>query len=47
MGMRFFGGMIAVSNSEGAKIIEVPIQFRPRLAGESKMNLARIIKAAM
>ena len=45
-GYAFFGGMIAVSNSEGAKISEVPIQFRPRWAGESKMRLARIVETA-
>ena len=45
-GYAFFGGMIAVSSSEGAKISEVPIQFRPRWAGESKMKLARIIETA-
>ena len=45
-GYAFFGGMIAVSNSEGAKISEVPIQFRPRWAGESKMKIARIIETA-
>jgi hypothetical protein len=38
--------MIAVSSSEGAKISEVPIQFRPRWAGESKMKLARIVETA-
>jgi len=46
-GYAFFGGMIAVSNSEGAKISEVPIQFRPRWAGESKMRLARIVETAV
>ena len=45
-GYAFFGGMIAVSSSEGAKISEVPIQFRPRWAGESKMILARIVETA-
>jgi dolichol-phosphate mannosyltransferase len=45
-GYAFFGGMIAVSNSEGAKISEVPIQFRPRWAGESKMKIARIVETA-
>lgn len=38
--------MIAVSSSEGAKISEVPIQFRPRWVGESKMKLARIVETA-
>ena len=45
-GYAFFGGMIAVSSREGAKISEVPIQFRPRWAGESKMKLARIVETA-
>jgi len=45
-GYAFFGGMIAVSNSNGKKITEVPIQFRPRWAGESKMKLARIVETA-
>lgn len=45
-GYAFFGGMIAVSSSEGAKISEVPILFRPRWAGESKMKLARIVETA-
>jgi hypothetical protein len=35
-----------VSSSEGAKISEVPIQFRPLWAGESKMKLARIVETA-
>ena len=42
----FFGGMIAVPSSEGAKIREVLIQFRPRWAGKSKMKLARIVETA-
>jgi dolichol-phosphate mannosyltransferase len=45
-GYAFFGGMIAVSNSKGQKISEVPIQFRPRWAGESKMKLEHIVEAA-
>ena len=45
-GYAFFGGMIAVSNSNGKKITEVPIQFRPRWAGESKMKIARIVETA-
>jgi dolichol-phosphate mannosyltransferase len=45
-GYAFFGGMIAVSNSSGKKITEVPIQFRPRWAGESKMRIARIVETA-
>lgn len=46
-GYAFFGGMIAVSSSKGAKISEVPIQFRPRWAGESKMKLMRIVETAV
>jgi dolichol-phosphate mannosyltransferase len=46
-GYSFFGAMIAILSSESAKISEVPIQFRPRWAGESKMKLARIIETAM
>jgi dolichol-phosphate mannosyltransferase len=45
-GYAFFGGIIAVSNSTGKKITEVPIQFRPRWAGESKMKIARIVETA-
>ena len=45
-GDAILGGRIAGSNSEGAKISEVPIQFRPRWAGESKMKLARIVETA-
>ena len=45
-GYAFFGGMIAVSNSEGAKISEVPIQFRPRWAGESKMKITTVAATA-
>ena len=45
-GYAFFGGMIAVSNSNGKKITEVPIQFRPRWAGESKMKIASILETA-
>ena len=45
-GYAFFGGMIAVSSSNGAKITEVPIQFRPRWAGESKMNISTVAQTA-
>ncbi len=45
-GYAFFGGIIAVASSQGLKISEVPIHFRPRLAGESKMQLSRIAETA-
>lgn len=45
-GYAFFGGIIAVAASEGFKITEVPIHFRPRWAGESKMQLSRIAETA-
>ena len=45
-GYAFFGGIIAVASSQGLKISEVPIHFRPRWAGESKMQLSRIAETA-
>jgi len=45
-GYAFFGGVIACAASSGLKISEVPIRFRPRWAGESKMKLARIAETA-
>ena len=45
-GYAFFGGVIACTASNGLKISEVPIRFRPRWAGESKMKLARIAETA-
>jgi 2-polyprenyl-3-methyl-5-hydroxy-6-metoxy-1,4-benzoquinol methylase len=45
-GYAFFGGIIAVAASQGLKITEVPIHFRPRWAGESKMQLSRIAETA-
>jgi 2-polyprenyl-3-methyl-5-hydroxy-6-metoxy-1,4-benzoquinol methylase len=45
-GYAFFGGIIAVAASQGLKITEVPIHFRPRWAGESKMQLTRIAETA-
>jgi protein-L-isoaspartate O-methyltransferase len=45
-GYAFFGGVIACASSNGFKISEVPIRFRPRWAGESKMKLARIAETA-
>ncbi len=45
-GYAFFGAVIAVSASQGFKISEVPIHFRPRWAGESKMQMSRIAETA-
>ena len=45
-GYAFFGGVIACAAANGLKISEVPIRFRPRWAGESKMKLARIAETA-
>ena len=43
-GYAFFGGIIAVAANLNLSILEVPIRFRPRWAGESKMKLSRIIE---
>lgn len=45
-GYAFFGGVIACAAANGLKVSEVPIRFRPRWAGESKMKLARIAETA-
>ena len=45
-GYAFFGGVIACAASHSLKISEVPIRFRPRWAGESKMKIARIAETA-
>jgi 2-polyprenyl-3-methyl-5-hydroxy-6-metoxy-1,4-benzoquinol methylase len=45
-GYAFFGGIIACAAANELKISEVPIRFRPRWAGESKMKLARIAETA-
>jgi 2-polyprenyl-3-methyl-5-hydroxy-6-metoxy-1,4-benzoquinol methylase len=45
-GYAFFGGVIACAASYQLKISEVPIRFRPRWAGESKMKFARIAETA-
>jgi 2-polyprenyl-3-methyl-5-hydroxy-6-metoxy-1,4-benzoquinol methylase len=45
-GYAFFGGVIACADAMGLKISEVPIRFRPRWAGESKMKMERIVETA-
>jgi 2-polyprenyl-3-methyl-5-hydroxy-6-metoxy-1,4-benzoquinol methylase len=46
-GYAFFGGVIAVATSFNLSVSEVPIRFRPRWAGESKMKLSRIFETAL
>ena len=46
-GYAFFGGVIACAASNNLKISEIPIKFRPRWAGESKMKIARITETAL
>jgi glycosyltransferase involved in cell wall biosynthesis/tRNA A58 N-methylase Trm61 len=46
-GYAFFGGVIACAASNDLKISEIPIRFRPRWAGESKMKIARIAETAL
>jgi 2-polyprenyl-3-methyl-5-hydroxy-6-metoxy-1,4-benzoquinol methylase len=46
-GYAFFGGVIACAASNNLKILEVPIRFRPRWAGESKMKIARVAETAL
>jgi 2-polyprenyl-3-methyl-5-hydroxy-6-metoxy-1,4-benzoquinol methylase len=46
-GYAFFGGIIAVAASQKLIVSEVPIRFRPRWAGESKMKLGRIAETAL
>lgn len=44
-GFSFFGSIIAVVAADGRKIVEVPIHFRPRLAGTSKLRLGQVGQA--
>jgi glycosyltransferase involved in cell wall biosynthesis len=46
-GFSFFGSIIAVAAANGKKIVEVPIHYRPRLAGRSKLRFAQIAQAAI
>lgn len=45
-GFAFFGGAVAICSSEGLSITEVPIDFRPRFFGESKLSMGRVIESA-
>jgi len=45
-GFSFFGSIIAVAAANGKKVVEVPIHYRPRLAGNSKLRFSQIAQAA-
>lgn len=45
-GFSIFGAIIAIADKSGLKIGEVPIHFRPRLAGHSNLQLPQIFNAA-
>lgn len=45
-GFSFFGSIIAVAAANGKKVAEVPIHYRPRLAGKSKLRITQIAQAA-
>lgn len=44
-GFSFFGSIIAIAAANGKKVVEVPIHFRPRLAGKSKLRLTQVVQA--
>ena len=46
-GYSFQVEMAFLSHQRNAKIVEIPIAFRDRLSGESKMNTAIAIEAAL
>lgn len=45
-GFSFFGSIVAIAAANGRKVVEVPIHFRPRLAGTSKLRLEQVGHAA-
>jgi len=45
-GFSFFGASIAIAHNQGLKISEIPIHFRPRLAGNSNLKTKQIFTAA-
>jgi len=45
-GFSFFGSIIAIAAANGKKVVEVPIHYRPRLAGKSKLRITQIVQAA-
>ena len=44
-GFSFFGASIALAESAGFKVVETPIHFRPRLAGNSNLKLIQVRRA--
>jgi 2-polyprenyl-3-methyl-5-hydroxy-6-metoxy-1,4-benzoquinol methylase len=44
-GFSFFGASIALAESSGLKVVETPIHFRPRLAGNSNLRFAQVRRA--
>jgi precorrin-6B methylase 2 len=45
-GFAFFGGAVAICCSDGLSIAEVPIDFRPRFFGESKLTMVGVLESA-
>lgn len=45
-GFSFFGASVAIANRQDLKISEIPIHFRPRLAGHSNLKTKQIFTAA-
>lgn len=45
-GFAFFGGAVAICCSDGLSIAEVPINFRPRFFGKSKLDVRRVFESA-
>lgn len=44
-GFSFFGASIALAESSGFKVVETPIHFRPRMAGNSNLKLVQVRRA--
>jgi precorrin-6B methylase 2 len=45
-GFAFFGGSVAICCSDGLSIAEVPIDFRPRFHGKSKLTVVKVFESA-
>lgn len=44
-GFSFFGASIALAESSGFKVVETPIHFRPRMAGNSNLKFNQVRRA--
>lgn len=44
-GFSFFGSIIAIAAANDKTVSEVPINFRPRLAGKSKLKISQVTQA--